>query len=172
MFAGHPQIADPQSLIFSPPFLALAALDPDPSFRAADATVLAMLLLGAIAILLLARDRGWHPAAALLAAIVFAYGGSSAWRIQHVGQILSLSYWPIAWLFLSRALDRAASSYGLSARASSPGSWCWGAIRSPILAVWFLVGVVLCHILASPSPKATLAAGGGAAGARFLGRGR
>jgi hypothetical protein len=155
IFAGHPQIADPQSLIFSPPFLALAALAPDPSFRAADATVLAMLLLGAVAILLLARDRGWHPAAALVAAIVFAYGGSSAWRIQHVGQILSLSYWPIAWLFLSRALDRASLSYGLAAGIVA-GLMVLGRDQVAYLAIWLLAGVVLCHVAFAPSPKAAM----------------
>ncbi len=31
LFSGHPQIADPQSLIFSPPFLLLAAINPAPS---------------------------------------------------------------------------------------------------------------------------------------------
>src|SRR6516162_6593108 len=34
VFAGWPQIADPQSLIFSPLHLVLAAIDPVPSFRA------------------------------------------------------------------------------------------------------------------------------------------
>src|ERR671926_473701 len=43
VFSGSPQIADPQSLIFSPPFLLLALLTPDPGFRAADAPVFAML---------------------------------------------------------------------------------------------------------------------------------
>src|SRR5260370_19789207 len=36
VFAGWPQIADPQSLIFSPLHFALAAFDPTPSFRAVD----------------------------------------------------------------------------------------------------------------------------------------
>ena len=41
VFSGHPQIADPQAMIFSPPFLALALLDGAPSLWAVDATVLA-----------------------------------------------------------------------------------------------------------------------------------
>jgi hypothetical protein len=155
IFAGHPQIADPQSLMFSPPFLALAALTPEPSFRAADATILGMLLLGAVAILLLARDRGWHPAAALLAAIMFAYGGSAAWRIQHLGQILSLSYWPIAWLLLSRALDRASLPYGLAAGIVA-GFMVLGRDQVAYLAVWLLVGVVICHVVFAPLPRAAL----------------
>src|SRR5260370_7651920 len=36
VFAGWPQIADPQSLIFSPLHLALAWFDPAPGFRAVD----------------------------------------------------------------------------------------------------------------------------------------
>ena len=39
VFGGSPQIADPQSLIFSPAIL-LALLSPSPSFRAVDAYVL------------------------------------------------------------------------------------------------------------------------------------
>ncbi|MBN9445765.1 MAG: hypothetical protein J0I67_02500, partial [Bosea sp.] len=40
VFGGSPQIADPQSLIFSPAIL-LALINPSPSFRAVDAYVLA-----------------------------------------------------------------------------------------------------------------------------------
>ena len=47
VFSGHPQIADPQATIFSPPFLALSLLTANPSLRAADATVLAIVFLGA-----------------------------------------------------------------------------------------------------------------------------
>src|SRR5579862_4492858 len=43
IFAGWPQIADPQSLIFSPLHLALAALEPNPSFREADFVTFAYL---------------------------------------------------------------------------------------------------------------------------------
>src|SRR6201999_4014527 len=46
VFAGSVQIAAPQSLIFTPPYLLLAALDPEPSFRAADATIFVMLFAG------------------------------------------------------------------------------------------------------------------------------
>ena len=92
VFSGHPQIADPQSLIFSPPHLLLALLDADPGFRAADAVELGMLGLGGVALILLFRDRGWHPVGAVAAALAFAFGASAAWRIQHVGQVMSLSY--------------------------------------------------------------------------------
>ena len=48
VFAGHPQIADPQSAIFSPPYLLLAWLDARPSFQAADAVVYGMLGLAGL----------------------------------------------------------------------------------------------------------------------------
>jgi hypothetical protein len=90
IFAGHPQIADPQSLIFSPPHLIVALFNGNPSLLVADAIVFAMLFAGGLAIILYARDRNWHPAGALVAALAFSMGGSAAWRLQHVGQILSL----------------------------------------------------------------------------------
>src|SRR5512145_878556 len=39
-FSGHPQVADPQSMIFSPPYLALALVSAAPSGWAADVTLL------------------------------------------------------------------------------------------------------------------------------------
>ena len=115
VFAGMPQIADPQSLIFSPPYLLLAALDPAPTFREADAVAYGMLTLGGIGWMLYFRDRGWRAAGGLVAALAFAYGGSAAWRIQHTGQILSLSWFPLAFWALNRALDRASFVWGMLA---------------------------------------------------------
>ena len=112
VFAGMPQIADPQSLIFSPPYLLLAALVPEPTFQQADAVAFLMLTLGGIGWMLYFRDRGWRAAGGLVAALAFAYGGSAAWRIQHTGQILSLSWFPLAFWALNRALDRASFLWG------------------------------------------------------------
>ena len=69
VFAGWPQIADPQSLIFSPLYLLLALADPNPSFRASDGVAFAMLFLGGVGVILYFRDRGWHAAGALVAAL-------------------------------------------------------------------------------------------------------
>ena len=130
VFAGMPQIADPQSLIFSPPYLLLAALVPEPSFQQADAVAFAMMTLGGLAWMLYFRDRGWRAAGGLVAALAFAYGGSAAWRLQHTGQILSLSWFPLAFWALNRALDRECFC-GARWRACSPASWCLAATRSP-----------------------------------------
>ena len=42
-YGGHPSVADPQSLIFSPPFVLWALFDPAPSIRAFDLIVYAHL---------------------------------------------------------------------------------------------------------------------------------
>ena len=100
VFSGQPQISDPQSMIFSPPFLLLALLNSAPSLWAADTTLLAMVFVGGAALMLWFRDRGWHWGGALIAALAFGYGASMAWRIQHIGQVLSLAYLPITILCL------------------------------------------------------------------------
>ena len=79
-FSGHPQIADPQAMIFSPPFLLLALLDSAPSPWAVDVMLVAAVFLGGVALMLWCRDQGWHWAGALIAALVFSYGASMAWR--------------------------------------------------------------------------------------------
>lgn len=157
VFSGSPQIADPQSLIFSPPFLGLVLLDPNPSFRAADAVVLGMLGLGGLAILLFFRDRDWQPAGALVAALTFAFGGSAAWRLQHIGQILSLAYLPVALWLLTRALDRRSLCYGLLAGVVI-GFMAAGRDQVAYLGLWVVIGAVLWRWLDTPDRWRTVRA--------------
>jgi hypothetical protein len=110
-FVGVPQIADPQSLILSPAIV-LAYLDKAPSFRLLDAFVLSLLALGGLAMLKFCRDRGWHPAGGIVAALTFAFGASAAWRVQHIAQIQSLALFAVTLWLLARALDRASVRYG------------------------------------------------------------
>ncbi|MEQ1697018.1 MAG: hypothetical protein ABL901_14370 [Hyphomicrobiaceae bacterium] len=114
VFAGAPQIADPQSLIFSPALL-IAIFNKAPSFTTVDTYVLALLGLGGLAIVMFVRDRGWHPTAGMVAGLMFAFGGSAAWRIQHIGQIKSYALFGIALWLLARALDRRSPKWGLAA---------------------------------------------------------
>ncbi len=79
VFGGSPQIADPQSLIFSPAIL-LAWLEPNPSFRQLDLYCFLLLAAAGFAVLMFFRDRGWHPAGAVVAALATSLGGSSVWR--------------------------------------------------------------------------------------------
>jgi hypothetical protein len=115
IYAGWPQIADPQSLIFSPLHLALAALTPAPTFRDADLVTFAYLFAGSLALIMYFRDHGWHPGGAMVAALIFAFGASAASRLQHTGQIISLAYLPIALWLMARTLERASWGYGLAA---------------------------------------------------------
>jgi hypothetical protein len=115
VFAGTPQIADPQSLIFSPAFVALAALAKEPSFALFAAAVFLHLALGGVGVILFGRDRGWREPATLVAALAFAFGGAAIWRVQHVGQIASLSFLPLALWAWARALERERFGWGLAA---------------------------------------------------------
>lgn len=145
VFSGHPQVADPQSLIFSP-FLLLAALAPAPSLRAMDTALLLCALAGAAALVVWFRDRGWHSGGALLAGVTFAFGASMAWRVQHVGQVLSLSLLPIALLFLERALARRSYVYGVCAGIAG-ALMVMGRDQVALLGVYVLAGFVIWHWL-------------------------
>src|SRR5437660_919543 len=107
VFAGWPNIADPQSMLFSPLHVLLALASPAPGFRANDAVTFAYLFIGGLAVILYFRDRGWHAAGALVAALAFAFGGAASARLQHTGQVISLAWLPVALFLLSRARERA-----------------------------------------------------------------
>jgi len=168
VFAGMPQIADPQSLIFSPFFLLAAWLVPEPSFWLEDAIVLAMLAMGGLALIAYFRDRGWHAGGALLAALSFAYGGSASWRIQHTGQIESLAWLPVTlWLF-ARAMDRRSAAWGALAGVAA-AFMVLGRDQIAFLAIYLFAAYALFRILSDGKPWASalkpLLAGGVCGGA-------
>lgn len=144
VFAGWPLISDPQSLIFSPLHFLLAHFDPKPGFRAVDGLTFAYLLLGGIAIILYFRDRGWHAAGALVAALAFAFGGSANSRLQHTGQIISLVYLPLTLWMLSRALERSSWRAGLMAGLFG-GLLASGRDQVALVSLYVLVGFVVYH---------------------------
>jgi hypothetical protein len=149
VFAGWVQISDPQSLIFSPAFLILSLLVPDPGAVALDATVFAQLGVGAIALLLWFRDRGWHAAGGTVAAIAFAFGGSAAWRIQHTGQVLSFALIPIVLLLVERMIVRRSIGWGFLAGAAA-GFLALGRDQIALLGLYFLVAYAIVEIFAAP----------------------
>ena len=112
-FGGHPSAADPQSLLFTPTMLLFGWLVPEPSMQLFDAVVFAHFLPGALAFVPLFRRRGWHPAGAVVAAIIFMLGGSATARLQHTGMILSYGFFPLAFWLLEEALDRRSYRYGV-----------------------------------------------------------
>lgn len=142
VFSGHPQVADPQSLMFSPPFLALALVDASPTLWAVDTTVLVIILAGALAIVVWFHDRRWHWAGGVLAAIAFAFGASMAWRIQHTGQVVSLAWLPIVMVLLSRGLARGSAWYGLAAGFAA-AFLVLGRDQVALLSLYLLAGLVV-----------------------------
>ncbi len=152
-FSGHPQVADPQAMIFSPPFLLLALLNPAPSAWAVDATLLAVVFLGGAALMLWFRDQGWHWAGALMAALVFCYGASMAWRIQHIGQVLSLAYLPMTLLWLDRALARRSLLYGAAAGFAA-ALMVLGRDQIAMLSVYLLAGFTVWRFFRTGHPLA------------------
>src|SRR3954464_2853117 len=112
-FGGHPSAADPQSLLFTPTMLLFGWLVPEPSMQLFDGVVFAHFLPGALAFVPLFRRRGWHPAGAVIAALVFMLGGSASARLQHTGIIFGYGLYPLALLLLEETLDRRSYRWGL-----------------------------------------------------------
>ena len=146
VFAGWPQIADPQALIFSPLHLLVALIVPNPTPRLFDWITFGLLYIGGAGVILLFRDRGWHVAGAVVAALAFSLGGSAASRIQHIGQLQSLVFLPLAILMLSRTLER--SSWLAGAAAGLFASFIvLGRDQVSLVGTYVLVGFVLWHWL-------------------------
>jgi hypothetical protein len=148
VFAGSPQIADPQSLIFSPAII-LAYFEAVPSFREVDGLVLAFLGVGALSILMFFKDRGWHPAGASVAALAFAFGASAAWRVQHIKQVQSFALLGVSLWLLARALERRSWGHGIAA------GMCAGLMvaepdQVAMLGCYLLAGYVFHHWASSP----------------------
>ncbi|WP_375459760.1 YfhO family protein [uncultured Enterovirga sp.] len=112
-FSGHPSVADPQSLLFTPTMLLFGWLVPKPSMTLFDLAIFAHLLPGALAMLLIFRSRGWRPEGGVVAAMIFVLGGSASARLQHTGIIFGYGLYPLAFYLLEQSLRR--RSYGLGA---------------------------------------------------------
>src|SRR3954471_24095704 len=146
VFAGWLNIADPQSMLLSPLHVLLALASAAPGMWANDAVTFAYLLVGGLGIILYCRDRGWHAAGALIAALAFAFGGAASARMQHTGQVISLAYLPLALWLLARALERSSVAYGVLAGAAG-ALIVLGRDQVALLEVYVLVGFVAWHWL-------------------------
>ena len=144
VFAGWPEISDPQSLMFSPLHVLLALFNSAISLRAFDAVIFAYLCLGGIGIILFFRDRGWHAGGAVVAALAFAFGGAASARLQHIGQVMSLVYLVLVLWLLARALDRGSWRAGLGAGAIA-GLMAIGRDQVALLSLYVLAGFVVAH---------------------------
>lgn len=144
-FSGHPAVADPQSLLFTPTMALFGWLVPSPSMQLFDLVVFAHLLAGSLAVVGLVRLRGWRPEAAVLAAVIFMLGGSAAARLQHTGMIISYAFLPIALLWLEMMLTRrsysAAVAFGVTAALMALGR-----DQVAFLGCVMMISVVIAHI--------------------------
>lgn len=154
-YGGHPSIADPQSLIFSPAFLLWAAIDPDPSLFAFDAMVFAHLLVGGFALVFYGRRHGWPTAASVLAAMVFMIGGAVSGRMNHVGIITTYAVFPVALWWMEVALAersrRAAIGLGFASALL-----VLGRSQVPLLLCAVLAGLTVHHLVSRPDRLAYL----------------
>ena len=144
VFAGWPNIADPQSMLTSPLHVLLALISAAPGMWANDAVTFAYLFIGGLSIILYFRDRGWHAAGALVAALAFAFGGAASARLQHAGQVISLAWLPVALFLLARALERASWKWGALAGVAA-ALIVLGRDQVALLEVYVLAGFVLAH---------------------------
>lgn len=149
VFSGWGQVADPQSLIFVPAFLLLALFNPDPTFIAMDMTVFGVLLVGGLALVLWFRDRRWHSAGAVVAALAFLWGASAYWRIQHTGQVVSYGLIPLAVMLLDRALIRQSIGAGFLAGLVA-GFIAVGRDQIALLGLYILVFQTIAFVLGRP----------------------
>ena len=110
---------------------------------AADVTLYALLLVSAAAMFVWLADKGWHYAAALLSAIAFAFGAAMAWRIQHVGQVMSLAYLPIT-LLLSGSRPGTQIQSAMALRlVLAAALLVLGRDQIALLSVYFLIAYVI-----------------------------
>ncbi len=154
-FGGHPSAADPQSLLFTPTMLLFGWLVPEPSMELFDGVVFAHFLPGALAFVPLFRRRGWHPAGAVAAALVFMLGGSATARLQHTGMIFSYGFFPLSFWLLEEALDRRSYVYGLLF-ALSAAMMVIGRDQVAFLCALTLIGLAAQRIWAAPHSLAYL----------------
>ncbi|WP_204217265.1 hypothetical protein [Microvirga pudoricolor] len=154
-FSGHPSAADPQSLLFTPTMMLFGWLVPEPSMQAFDVVIFAHFLPGALAFVPLFRRRGWHPAGAVIAALIFMLGGSATARLQHTGMILSYGFFPLALLLLEEALDRRSYLFGILF-AGVAAMMVIGRDQVAFLCALTLIAVALQRICAANAPLAYL----------------
>lgn len=149
LYSGFPAVADPQSWFFTPSFRLFAANNSAPSMTAMDGMELFHLLLGAIGLLLFCRRIGLRPLAAVIACLVFMFGGVASSRLQHTLMIVSYAYLPWALLLLTIACESpirwrrlaAAAGFGLVA-----GFMAVNRDQVAFLNCLLLLGVALWHI--------------------------
>ena len=150
-YGGHPSVADPQSLVFAPLFLAWAWFDSAPSLRAFDLLVHAHLLIGGLSIAAIGARARWPAAACVLAAVLFMFGGAAAGRLQHTGIIASYGLFPLTLLLLQLALERRSFLLAM-AFSFVAAAVALGRNQVALLLCLVLVGAALAEIATAERP--------------------
>lgn len=148
-FSGHPSVADPQSLLFTPTMLLFSWLVSSPSMQLFDLVIFAHFLPGALAIVALFRRRRWHSTGAIVAALIFILGGSASARLQHTGMIFSYGFFPLALWFLEEALDRRSYLFGI-AFAIVAATMTVGRDQVAFLCALTIIGAAIYQLLDAP----------------------
>jgi hypothetical protein len=154
-YGGHPSIADPQSLVFSPPFLLWAWFDRAPTLRAFDLLVYGHLLVGGIAIGFLGARRSWPAAASIAAATLFMLGGSASARLNHTGIILCYGVFPLAMLLLEIGLERR-SRIAMLAFAAVTANIVLARNQVALMLCFVLMALVVRQVMLADQPLAYL----------------
>ncbi len=160
-YGGHPSVADPQSLIFSPVFVAWGALDPMPTMRAFDIVVQAHLLVGGLVLAFIGWRARWPAASCVLAATLFMLGGPASARLQHTGIILSYSAFPLALLLLQLALERRSYMLALAFSVVAAVGVALGRNQVALLLCALLLSVAVTQVMGSQQPARYLRERGG-----------
>jgi len=150
-YGGHPSVADPQSLAFSPVFVAWGAIDHLPTMRAFDIVVQAHLLVGSLAMVVIGWRAGWPAASIVLAAALFMLGGPASARLQHTGIILSYSAFPLALLLLQLAFDRRSHTLAVAFAVIAAGI-ALGRNQVALLLCALLLSVAVAEIVSAQQP--------------------
>ncbi|MBN1337362.1 MAG: YfhO family protein [Deltaproteobacteria bacterium] len=145
--AGYPLLADGQAGLLYPPTMLLFVLLPDS--LALSWTILLHTAWAGVGTFLLARSLGRSEAAALLAAVAFAFGGFRVAHTHYLGMLAALSWIPFVLWAVVRATDERAR--GRAWAIAALGLWmvtvaghvqvaAYGWILAGIVTVWRLSG--------------------------------
>jgi hypothetical protein len=154
-YGGHPSIADPQSLVFSPPFLLWALFDRAPSLKSFDLIVQLHLLAGGLAMASIGYRRHWPAPASVLAATVFMLGGAASSRLNHTGIIVCYGLFPMALLTLEIAMARCSIWWAMVFTIVA-GTIVLGRNQVALLLAFLLAALALREIALARSPMAYL----------------
>lgn len=151
-YAGHPTVADPQSLLFNPTLVWMAVVSKAPFMAFFDTVVAAHLLLGAWGVVACLHKRSFSMSAMVLAGVVFMLGGSASGRLQHTMMIVSYGLTPWALFALERLLQQGKMRHALVFGLIG-GIIALGRDQVCFLLGWSLVIMAVAGLMANTSAR-------------------